>query len=649
MWWCDGETIVKALLVGQKERRTVVKRRLMNKFAAFALSALLAISPASLLFAQSGSKTNTSEGTLDGTVGVFTVKVPSAWRRFSTSESEQLQRQVVVQNKEIYRQYFGVTKDPAIAVNIDAFNIEGNAGSFAIVSFTIPPQSDHINVLRNQAEEKAKWGVEQGYIHKFLDLVPIDDEQFSGFYIKTIGRNGEVQVSGVLEHKRLKNTLIQLTLLCPKAWDEGKATSTLSSVLKTLMLKEKSKALRDNKVLGDIFGDFESDSQRRIDSDAFKHALQLNTPDVFTKYLDRPFPNFHLSDAYQSLQKLDNDSYVKARKEKTISGWNRYLTYFPNGEWTTARTILEKIDTEAYSKALEKNSWPRIIKYLYEAVFGPSLINYLNEAVLNPYSTKKIEAFKKLAEFNDPKVIPEIVTLLPKLKIGSLIEVVSILESLNWSPNTPQDKVLYLAGKGEWEKIPLIGDQAIQPLIMLLGVGERRDWRQRYYSTDLITIIKILGEIGSNNALIPLVLEARENSEAEIRHAALQVLIKNFNWAKIDFKKPIISAKYPDKVRSSPFEKSKRWEWTIRLEETNGIGVILYQRRVLLTTSAGNTFSSNPVGSEESIEHLYFNAYGTNQYSYWVAGSNFISCSIDFIGADIFGNEVEFTTQVLLE
>ena len=219
-----------------------MKKRRRNKIAVFTLIALLAIIPASLL-AQAGSKTNTTKGTQDVTVGAFTVKVPSAWRSFSTSESEQLQRQVVAQSKEIYRQYYGVTTDPASSVNIAAFHIAGAAGSFAIVSFKIPPQSDLINVLKNQAEEKAKWGVQQGYIHKYLGLMPLDDEQFSGFYVKTIGRNGEVQVSGGLEHKKLKNTLVQLTLLCPKAWDEVKATSTLSSVLKTVMLKEKSESL----------------------------------------------------------------------------------------------------------------------------------------------------------------------------------------------------------------------------------------------------------------------------------------------------------------------------------------------------------------------------------------------------------------------
>ena len=68
-------------------------------------------------------------------------------------------------------------------------------------------------------------------------LVPVDEKHLSGFYIKCIGSNGEVQRSGALEHKKLKNTLVQLTLLCPQAWDELKATTALASVLDSVKLR----------------------------------------------------------------------------------------------------------------------------------------------------------------------------------------------------------------------------------------------------------------------------------------------------------------------------------------------------------------------------------------------------------------------------
>ena len=212
-------------------------KRPINRSAAYAMSALLGILSASPLFAQTG-KTNTSANARDITVGAFTIKVPSNWISFSASDSDLLRRQYMSQSEEIYRQYSGAP-NPTKSVDIAAFHIAGDSGTFVIVSFTIPPQSDLVNLLKNQAEEKAKWGVQQGYIQKYLGLVPLDDEQFSGFYVKFIGTSGEVQISGGLEHKKLKGTLVQLTLLCPKTWDEVKATNTLTSILESVKLGER--------------------------------------------------------------------------------------------------------------------------------------------------------------------------------------------------------------------------------------------------------------------------------------------------------------------------------------------------------------------------------------------------------------------------
>ena len=212
-----------------------------------AMSALLAILPASALFGQD-DKNNTptatsasagpNEDSLNIIVGAFTVKVPTDWTSFNASEATDLRRQYMAQSKEIYRQFSG-SDDPSKSVDVAAFHISNDPGSFVIVSFTVPPQSNLITLLKSQVEDKMAWGVREGYIRKYLGLVPIDDEQFSGFYTKAIGNSGGLEVSGGVEHKKLKNTIIQLTLLCPKAWDEVKAENTLSSILKSVMLREK--------------------------------------------------------------------------------------------------------------------------------------------------------------------------------------------------------------------------------------------------------------------------------------------------------------------------------------------------------------------------------------------------------------------------
>ena len=162
----------------------------------------------------------------------------SKWKDFSPSEVAIFRRQYIDQSSQIYRQFTG-SDNPAKYVYIAVFHLLDGAGSFVIAAFTVPAQSDLVALLKSQARDKADYGIREGYIRKFLGLVPIDTHEFSGFYIKMIGKDGEVVVSGGLEHKRLKNTIIQLSLFCPSAWDEGKATNTLSALIESVKLKGK--------------------------------------------------------------------------------------------------------------------------------------------------------------------------------------------------------------------------------------------------------------------------------------------------------------------------------------------------------------------------------------------------------------------------
>ncbi len=178
-----------------------------------------------------------NEETHSVTVGIFTVNVPIAWRIFTATESDVFQRQFMSQSDEVIRQYSGA-KNPVKSVDIAAFHITGDEGVFVIASLDIPPQSNIVNLLKSQAKDKMQWGIRQGYIKKDLGVVPLDCEQLSGFYIVALGHNGEVQISGGIQHKEMQDKLLQLTLLCPKRWDAVQATDTLTSILKTIVLRK---------------------------------------------------------------------------------------------------------------------------------------------------------------------------------------------------------------------------------------------------------------------------------------------------------------------------------------------------------------------------------------------------------------------------
>jgi hypothetical protein len=221
------------------KRINVILKRTMMRIVSLAIVSLLSINCKGNEIKSIKEKSSCDSVVNDSikiTLGAFILQVPLAWTRFSQSEISTLKSQYQEQSKQIYLQYSG-SDDNTKTVDIVAFHIFNNVGTFAIVSFSIPPQSDLIALLKSQIADKMEWGVREGYIRKYLGLVEIDNEHFSGFYTKAIGKTGEIEISGGLEHKKLKNTIIQLTLLCPKGWDATKATNTITALLKTVRIK----------------------------------------------------------------------------------------------------------------------------------------------------------------------------------------------------------------------------------------------------------------------------------------------------------------------------------------------------------------------------------------------------------------------------
>jgi hypothetical protein len=209
---------------------------LRHRTIALTLTAILAILSYSDGFPQS-DKSSTRANSQKVMLGAFTVDIPSDWKAFSHDEASQLQRQAMAKSHEIYRKYAG-SDDPTEKVDLRAFHVSGS-GAFVIVSSSIPQKSNLIPLLKSEVEDKMAWGIREGHIQKYLGLVSVDNEHLSGFYTKTIGKGGGVQISGNLEHKKLRSTIIQLTLFSPTNWDEAKAIGTLTPILDSVALRGK--------------------------------------------------------------------------------------------------------------------------------------------------------------------------------------------------------------------------------------------------------------------------------------------------------------------------------------------------------------------------------------------------------------------------
>jgi hypothetical protein len=191
------------------------------------------VSGAGTTSGQNGEGKAATSDTRTARLGEFRVKIPAMWVRLGESEEANFRRQFRAQQKQIFQE-FSSEDNPSSPIDIAAFQLERGDGHFVIASFKIPPLSDLIGLLMSQVKAKMDFGVQHGYIDKYLGLARVDYDELSGFYTKAIGAGGSVEVSGGLVHKTLKDRVIQFTLLCPRAWSQDKATNTLTAILKSV-------------------------------------------------------------------------------------------------------------------------------------------------------------------------------------------------------------------------------------------------------------------------------------------------------------------------------------------------------------------------------------------------------------------------------
>ncbi len=169
-------------------------------------------------------------------VGSFSIQVPKHWTPFAAGEAAALRREYLEQSKQIYQAYAS-GDDPSRAVDIAAFHIQGDDGSLVVISFSLQPQANLIQTLKEQVGDKMKHGILQGFIREYLGLVSVDEAPLSGFYTKAIGKKGNFEASGGLEHRDLKNTMVQLTLLAPQGWGEKETLNELNAIVKSVVVK----------------------------------------------------------------------------------------------------------------------------------------------------------------------------------------------------------------------------------------------------------------------------------------------------------------------------------------------------------------------------------------------------------------------------
>jgi HEAT repeat protein len=114
---------------------------------------------------------------------------------------------------------------------------------------------------------------------------------------------------------------------------------------------------------------------------------------------------------------------------------------------------------------------PRVRLEVAEAlgkIRDPIAVDALLQCLEDSNADVRMNTIWALGWMNDEKIIPRILPLLSNPDRGTRLRTAEALENLNGVPSNPEDKAFYYIAKNEWDKIPLLREAAIKPLVWVL-------------------------------------------------------------------------------------------------------------------------------------------------------------------------------------
>jgi HEAT repeat protein len=95
-------------------------------------------------------------------------------------------------------------------------------------------------------------------------------------------------------------------------------------------------------------------------------------------------------------------------------------------------------------------------------------------------------------------------------------KILELLELRQWQPASDSEKALFLVARHQWDELPALGKDAVDPLLNILNTEDHLVRKEA---------IRVLGEIGDSRAVKPLILELNDDMDV-IREAAKSALLK---------------------------------------------------------------------------------------------------------------------------
>ncbi len=107
------------------------------------------------------------------------------------------------------------------------------------MSMQLPPQEGLFAQLRNEAADKAKWGIQQGFITTASKTTALAKQDFDGFYLTMAHADKSLAGIAGLMHKQHQGRVInlQLTASAASKWTNGQLEKELLQIVESLKLK----------------------------------------------------------------------------------------------------------------------------------------------------------------------------------------------------------------------------------------------------------------------------------------------------------------------------------------------------------------------------------------------------------------------------
>lgn len=166
------------------------------------------------------------------------MKVPGVLEPWSDKEIAALHKSIEGSMGEIYQRY-NQSKIPVGALSVTAMQSPDKEVTLLVMIMQLPRQEGLFAQLRGEAADKAKWGIQQGFITRASKTVAIEKKDYEGFYLTMAHADKSLDSVAGLMHKDHQGQMVNIQLKASVAskWTEAQLEKRLLEITESLQLK----------------------------------------------------------------------------------------------------------------------------------------------------------------------------------------------------------------------------------------------------------------------------------------------------------------------------------------------------------------------------------------------------------------------------